>query len=34
LQDLLAGRLAGEHNEPMLRYTMLVLELWLREQEN
>ncbi len=34
LQDLLAGRLAGAHNEPMLRYTLLVLELWLREQEN
>jgi len=34
LQDLLADRLAGDRNLPMLKYTLLVLELWLREQEN
>ena len=34
LQDLLADRLAGDRNMPMLKYTLLVLELWLREQEN
>ena len=34
LQDLLANRLAGDRNMPMLKYTLLVLELWLREQEN
>lgn len=34
LQDLLADRLAGDRNVPMLKYTLLVLELWLREQEN
>ena len=34
LQDTLADRLEGERNLPMLKYTLLVLELWLREQEN
>ena len=34
LQDLLADRLAGDRNMPMLKYTLLVLELWLREHEN
>jgi asparagine synthase (glutamine-hydrolysing) len=34
LQDLLADRVAGDRNLPMLKYTLLVLELWLREQEN
>ena len=34
LRDLLADRLAGDRNMPMLKYTLLVLELWLREQEN
>lgn len=34
LQDLLADGLAGDRNMPMLKYTLLVLELWLREQEN
>jgi asparagine synthase (glutamine-hydrolysing) len=34
LQDLLADRLADDRNVPMLKYTLLVLELWLREQEN
>ena len=34
LQDLLANRLTGDRNVPMLKYTLLVLELWLREQEN
>ncbi len=34
LQDLLADRLTGDRNLPMLKYTLLVLELWLREQEN
>ncbi len=34
LRDLIADRLEGDWNVPMLKYTMLVLELWLREQKN
>ena len=34
LRDLIADRLEGDWNLPMLKYTMLVLELWLREQKN
>jgi len=34
LRDLIADRLEGDWNMPMLKYTMLVLELWLREQKN
>ena len=34
LRDLIADRLEGDRNVPMLKYTMLVLELWLREQKN
>ena len=33
LRDLIADRLEGDWNVPMLKYTMLVLELWLREQK-
>ena len=34
LRDLIADRLEGDWNVPMLKYTMLVLELWLREQKS
>ena len=34
LQDLLADRVGGDRNVPMLKYTLLVLELWLREHGN
>ena len=34
LRDLIADRVVGDWNLPMLKYTMLVLELWLREQKN
>ena len=33
LRDLIEDRLEGDWNVPMLKYTMLVLELWLREQK-
>jgi asparagine synthase (glutamine-hydrolysing) len=34
LRDLISDRLEGDWNVPMLKYTMLVLELWLREQKS
>ena len=34
IRHILEDRLEGDWNVPMLKYTLLVLELWLREQKN
>lgn len=34
IRDLLNDKLNGEWNMPMLKYTVLVLEMWLRNQKN